>query len=260
MDIDYAAGRITYDHADLRSSTYDRSSGLPSWQWLIETHVHADHLSAAPYIQIRNWAASIGIGKNITIVQDDLRQGVQRGHRVPARRQPVRRGCSTDGDTYRIGEMTALCHAHARPHAGLHDPRHGRRRISSATRCSCPMAARRGRTSPAATPEYSTTRSRKCWPCRMPRDFSCATTTAPNGRDIALGNHGRQRRRAHNIHVGRGARPSEEFVRLPDRARCRCSTCRNSSFRRCRSTCAPANGAHRQGRPENADDADQSVL
>lgn len=49
MDIDYAAGRITYDSADA-IITHIRAHGL-KLEWLIETHVHADHLSAAPYIQ-----------------------------------------------------------------------------------------------------------------------------------------------------------------------------------------------------------------
>ena len=49
MDIDYFAGRITYDHADnLIKNIQDRGLKL---EWIIETHVHADHLSAAPYIQ-----------------------------------------------------------------------------------------------------------------------------------------------------------------------------------------------------------------
>ena len=67
MDIDYAAGRITYDHAD-QIITFVRDKGL-TVEWLIETHVHADHLSAAPYIQ-RQLGGRIGIGRNITVVQD----------------------------------------------------------------------------------------------------------------------------------------------------------------------------------------------
>ena len=49
MDIDYAAGRITYDNADeIISYIEDNKLEL---EWIIETHVHADHLSAAPHIQ-----------------------------------------------------------------------------------------------------------------------------------------------------------------------------------------------------------------
>ena len=54
MDIDYAAGRLNFDGAD-RIIDYIRNNGL-ELEWLIETHVHADHLSASPYIQ-ENWAA-----------------------------------------------------------------------------------------------------------------------------------------------------------------------------------------------------------
>lgn len=49
LDIDYAAGRITHDSADrLIDAIQERQLPL---EWIIETHVHADHLSAAPHIQ-----------------------------------------------------------------------------------------------------------------------------------------------------------------------------------------------------------------
>src|SRR5690606_28335164 len=44
MDIDYAAGRITFDHADMLIGEIERQ-GL-KLEWIIETHAHADHLSA----------------------------------------------------------------------------------------------------------------------------------------------------------------------------------------------------------------------
>ncbi|MEC7257743.1 MAG: MBL fold metallo-hydrolase, partial [Pseudomonadota bacterium] len=62
MDIDYAAGRITYDHAD-QMIAHIRDKGL-TLEWIIETHVHADHLSAAPYIQ-QALGGKIGIGAKI---------------------------------------------------------------------------------------------------------------------------------------------------------------------------------------------------
>jgi glyoxylase-like metal-dependent hydrolase (beta-lactamase superfamily II) len=46
MDIDYAAGRISYESAD-EVIAYIESEGL-TLEWLLETHVHADHLSGAP--------------------------------------------------------------------------------------------------------------------------------------------------------------------------------------------------------------------
>ncbi|MFN3228225.1 MAG: MBL fold metallo-hydrolase [Asticcacaulis sp.] len=67
LDLDYAAGRTRYDSAD-RIIDYIRTEGL-SVEWIIETHVHADHLSAAPYLQA-HLGGRIGIGASITTVQD----------------------------------------------------------------------------------------------------------------------------------------------------------------------------------------------
>ena len=67
LDFDYAAGRITYDHADALIALI-RERGL-RLEWLIETHVHVDHLSAAPYIQ-GHLGGRIGIGAKITVVQE----------------------------------------------------------------------------------------------------------------------------------------------------------------------------------------------
>ena len=67
MDIDYAAGRITQTHADAMIA-HVRAQGL-TLDWLIETHVHADHLSAAPYIQAA-LGGRIGIGVGIVAVQE----------------------------------------------------------------------------------------------------------------------------------------------------------------------------------------------
>ena len=46
----------------------------------------------------------LGIGEQITIVQNDVRQDLQRRHRVPARRQPVRPCCSRTANASRLGE------------------------------------------------------------------------------------------------------------------------------------------------------------
>ena len=66
MDFDYAAGRIGFKSAD-KIVEYIRENGL-QLEWLIETHAHADHLSAAPYIQAK-LGGKIGIGKHIREVQ-----------------------------------------------------------------------------------------------------------------------------------------------------------------------------------------------
>src|SRR5262249_38294472 len=66
MDIDYAAGRISYKSADAIIG-YIQLNQLRVG-WLIETHAHADHLSAAPYIQQR-LGGKLGIGEHIVAVQ-----------------------------------------------------------------------------------------------------------------------------------------------------------------------------------------------
>jgi glyoxylase-like metal-dependent hydrolase (beta-lactamase superfamily II) len=103
MDIDYAAGRIGYESADVIIAFIQRNN--LKLEWLIETHVHADHLSAAPYIQ-RKLGGKIGIGENIKVVQETFgkifnegtefqRDGSQFDHLF------------RDDDVYRIGAMTA---------------------------------------------------------------------------------------------------------------------------------------------------------
>ncbi len=104
MDIDYAAGRISYDHAD-EIIAYVRNNHLKV-EWLIETHVHADHLSAAPYIQ-EKLGGKLGIGRNITIVQDTFGKIFNEGTEFQRDGSQFDR-LFDDGDTYTIGGMTAF--------------------------------------------------------------------------------------------------------------------------------------------------------
>jgi len=67
LDFDAAAGRTSTTSAD-QVITYVRDNNL-NCEWLLETHVHADHLSAAPYIQ-EHLGGKLGIGAGITQVQD----------------------------------------------------------------------------------------------------------------------------------------------------------------------------------------------
>ncbi len=67
LDFDYASGKIKYKNADSIIS-YITENKL-TLQWLVETHVHADHLSAAPYIQ-KQLGGKIAISKEIIKVQD----------------------------------------------------------------------------------------------------------------------------------------------------------------------------------------------
>ena len=48
LDFDLSAGKITTKHADMIIN--EIQSMKLNLEWIIETHVHADHLSAAPYL------------------------------------------------------------------------------------------------------------------------------------------------------------------------------------------------------------------
>ncbi len=104
MDIDYAAGRISYQSAD-RIIDHVRKNGL-TVEWLIETHVHADHLSAAPYIQ-QKLGGKIGIGRNITVVQETFGKVFNEGTEFERDGSQFDR-LFDDGDTYSVGEMQCI--------------------------------------------------------------------------------------------------------------------------------------------------------
>jgi len=104
MDIDYAAGRITYDHAD-RLIAEIKERGL-TLDWIIETHVHADHLSAAPYIQ-QELGGKIGVGEKIMVVQETFGKVFNEGTEFQ-RDGSQFDALFKDGDTYQIGNMQAF--------------------------------------------------------------------------------------------------------------------------------------------------------
>jgi len=67
LDFDYSSGSIDYLNAENIISFIEKKN--LSLIWLIETHVHADHLSAAPYIQ-KKLGGKIGISEKISDVQN----------------------------------------------------------------------------------------------------------------------------------------------------------------------------------------------
>jgi len=66
LDYDAASGRTSHQAAD-RIIDYIRTHELQV-QWLLETHVHADHLSAAHYLK-QHLGGRLAIGERITEVQ-----------------------------------------------------------------------------------------------------------------------------------------------------------------------------------------------
>ena len=71
LDLDYAAGRLGYHSADAIIA-HIREHDL-NLEWIIETHVHADHLSAAPYIQDKLGGLLTGGHWNLGSSMDGLR-------------------------------------------------------------------------------------------------------------------------------------------------------------------------------------------
>ena len=104
MDIDYAAGRLTSESAD-KLIAHIQANGL-SLEWIIETHVHADHLSAAPYIQDR-MGGKTGIGARIMEVQETFGKIFNEGTEFQ-RDGSQFDALFEDGDSYKIGELDAF--------------------------------------------------------------------------------------------------------------------------------------------------------
>jgi glyoxylase-like metal-dependent hydrolase (beta-lactamase superfamily II) len=67
LDYDPAAGRTSHKSAD-RLIAHVREQGL-TVQWILETHVHADHLSAGHYLK-EQLGGTLAIGDQITVVQN----------------------------------------------------------------------------------------------------------------------------------------------------------------------------------------------
>ncbi len=67
LDYDPASGRTSFSSADaIIAYVGEKELAI---DWLLETHAHADHLSAAPYLQ-QKLGGKIAIGASITLVQD----------------------------------------------------------------------------------------------------------------------------------------------------------------------------------------------
>ena len=104
MDMDYAAGRITYESADkIINEIQNRELIL---DWIIETHVHADHLSAAPYIQLQ-LGGKIGVGEKIMLIQETFGKIFNEGTEFQ-RDGSQFDALFKDGDTYMIGNMQVI--------------------------------------------------------------------------------------------------------------------------------------------------------
>lgn len=111
LDFDQASGRTGHASADAIVD-YVRSAGL-SVEWQIETHAHADHLSAAPYLQER-LGGRIAIGRHIITVQTVFGEIFNEDERFARDGSQFDR-LMADGETFRLGEIDGIV---------LHTPGH----------------------------------------------------------------------------------------------------------------------------------------
>lgn len=111
MQFDYASGRLSYESADQIIEAIEADN--LKLEWIIETHVHADHLSGAPYIQDR-LGGKIGIGEHIVDVQDTFGKIFNEGTAFERDGSQFDR-LFKDGDCYTVGALACFA---------LHTPGH----------------------------------------------------------------------------------------------------------------------------------------
>lgn len=104
MDFDQAAGRTSFESA-AQIVDYARSEEL-NVKWLLETHAHADHLSAAPYLQ-QKLGGEIAIGAEIRTVQQVFGKIFNEGTAFARDGSQFDR-LLLDGDTFAVGEIPAM--------------------------------------------------------------------------------------------------------------------------------------------------------
>lgn len=207
MDLDYAAGRTSYEGAD-RIIAFVTEKGW-TVDWLIETHVHADHLSAAPYIQERV-GGKLGIGRNILVVQDLFGQVFSEGTGFRRDGSQFDR-LFDDGDTYKIGEMD--CFAILTPG---HTPACMTHIMGNATFVGDTLfmpdsgSARADFPGGDAGVLYDSIQKVLSLPDDM-RLFMCHDY-GPDGRDIAWETTVAEQK-AYNIHVG-GGKTKEQYIKF----------------------------------------------
>lgn len=208
LNFDYPSGRTRTESAD-KILQFVNNNSL-NVEWVLETHVHADHLSAAPYLKEKT-GAKLGIGANITVIQDTF------GTAFNADTTFVRDGSQFDvlfneGDTIQIGTLTGVA---------MHTPGHTPACITYAFEDAVFVG------DTLFMPDFGTAR------CDFPggdprtlyqsikRIFALAPETRlfmchdykASGRDVFANETSVQEERAENIHVRDGI-SEDEFVKM----------------------------------------------
>jgi glyoxylase-like metal-dependent hydrolase (beta-lactamase superfamily II) len=111
LNFNQASGRTSFESAD-QLIAYVRAENL-TVEWLLETHAHADHLSAAPYLQ-KHLGGKLAIGADILTVQKVFGRIFNEGTQF-ARDGSQFDQLLNDGETLMIGEI---------PLIALHVPGH----------------------------------------------------------------------------------------------------------------------------------------
>ena len=103
LDFDQASGRTKTDSAD-RLIAFVREKGLEV-EWVIDTHVHADHLTATPYVR-EQLGGQTGIGEHIATVQKVFGEIFNEGQAFHTDGSQFDH-LFKDGETYRLGSIDA---------------------------------------------------------------------------------------------------------------------------------------------------------
>lgn len=104
MDFDQPSGRISFACAD-ELIDYARSEAL-GVEWILETHAHADHMSAAPYLQ-EKLGGKVAMGRDIVTVQGVFAKIFNEGTQFA--RDGSQFDCLfNDGDAFAVGDIGAI--------------------------------------------------------------------------------------------------------------------------------------------------------
>jgi glyoxylase-like metal-dependent hydrolase (beta-lactamase superfamily II) len=101
--LDYEPGGGVAESRSIDAVLAVATAGGLSVEWVLETHAHADHLSAAPVVKSKS-GAKIGIGEHITKVQEIFRPMFLAGDVAPQGRDFD--GLFRDGDRFPLGDLT----------------------------------------------------------------------------------------------------------------------------------------------------------
>jgi glyoxylase-like metal-dependent hydrolase (beta-lactamase superfamily II) len=208
LDFDYAAGKTDTASAD-QIVDYVIAEGL-TVDWILETHVHADHLSAAPYLQ-EKLGGQLSIGEHITTVQNVFGKAFNEG-------SAFQRDGSQFDHLFKDDEQFKVGNIEAR---AMHTPGHTPACMSYLIGDALFVG------DTLFMPDYGTAR------CDFPggdahtlylsvqkifalpdetRMFMCHDYKAP-GRDHYLNETTVGEERLHNVHVGEG-KCEQEFIKM----------------------------------------------